>query len=116
MKLTIVTPRATEKAYRLVTTQNTYVFDVPTTANKNEILAAVESQFEGTKVASIKTLVQSGKAIRFNRGKNRYPGTTNRQDTKKAYVTLSEGSIKVFDQEEVKEEKPKKAAKKEEKK
>ena len=116
MKLVIVTPRATEKAYRLVTGQNTYVFDVPTSANKNEILAAVESQFAGTKVASIKTLVQNGKAIRFSRGKNRHPGTTNRQNSKKAYVTLSEGSIKVFEQEEVKEEKPKKAAKKEEKK
>ncbi len=120
MKLTIVTPRATEKAYRLITTQNTYVFDVPATANKNEIAAAVEEQFEGTKVASIKTLVQNGKAVRYSRGKNRYPGTTSRKDTKKAYVTLSEGKIKVFETEEVKEEKPakadKKTAKKEEKK
>ena len=113
MKLTIVTPRATEKAYRLVTSQNTYVFDVPTTANKNEIVDAVESQFEGTKVASIKTLVQNGKAVRFSRGKNRNPGTTTRQKSKKAYVTLSEGKIKVFEQEEVKEDKK---AKKEEKK
>ncbi len=105
MKLTIVTPRATEKAYRLVTTQNTYVFNVPVNANKNEIKAAVESQFEGTEVASVSTLVQNGKAVRFNRGKRRYPGTTTRQDSKKAYVTLSKGSIKVFEQEEVKEEK-----------
>jgi large subunit ribosomal protein L23 len=105
MKLVIVTPRATEKAYRLVTSQNTYVFDVPTNVNKNEIKAAVEAQFEGVKVANVTTLVQNGKSVRYSRGKNRYPGTTNRQDTKKAYVTLSEGSIKVFEQEEVKEEK-----------
>ena len=105
MKLTIVTPRATEKAYRLVTGQNTYVFDVPVSANKNEIKAAVETQFDGTKVASIKTLVQSGKSVRFSRGKNRYPGTTTRQDSKKAYVTLSEGMIKVFEQDAEKEEK-----------
>ena len=105
MKLTVVTPRATEKAYRLVTGQNTYVFDVPLSANKNEIVAAVEEQYESTKVASIKTLVQSGKSIRFNRGKRRYPGTTNRKDTKKAYVTLSEGKIKVFEQDAEKEEK-----------
>lgn len=116
MKTIIVTPRATEKAYRLVTTQNTYVFDVPLNANKNEIKAAVEAQFEGTKVASIKTVVQNGKAIRFSRGKNRYPGTTTRTDSKKAYVTLSEGKIKVFEQEEVKETKADKKAKKEEKK
>lgn len=113
MKLTLVTPRATEKAYRLITTQNTYVFDVPTNVNKNEIASAVEAQFDGTKVANVKTLVQNGKAVRFSRGKNRYPGTTTRQDTKKAYVTLSEGAIKVFEQEEVKEDKK---AKSEEKK
>lgn len=112
MKLVIVTPRATEKAYRLVTTQNTYVFDVPTTANKNEIKDAVEAQFDKVKVASVTTLVQNGKAIRFSRGKNRYPGTTTRTNSKKAYVTLSEGKIKVFEQED----KEAKAAEKEAKK
>lgn len=105
MKITLVTPRATEKAYRLVSTQNTYVFEVPMTANKQEIAAAVEEQYEKTKVANVTTLIQSGKAIRYSRGKRRYPGTTNRQDLKKAYVTLSEGKIKVFDTEEQKEEK-----------
>ena len=104
MKLISVTPRATEKAYRLVTAQNTYVFNVPLNANKDEIAKAVESQFDGTKVAKVTTAVQSGKAIRFSRGKRRYPGTTNRRDTKKAYVTLSEGKIRVFDEVEQKEE------------
>ena len=101
----LVTPRVSEKSYRLVSGQNTYVFDVPMNSNKNDIKAAVEAQFEGTKVAKVTTLVQNGKSIRYNRGKKRYPGTTTRQDSKKAYVTLSEGSIKVFEQEEVKEEK-----------
>ena len=105
MKLVLVTPRVSEKAYRLVTSENTYIFDVPMSANKNEIKAAVEAQFEGTKVAKVTTLVQNGKAVRFSRGKNRYPGTTHRQDSKKSYVRLSEGAIKVFEQEEVKEEK-----------
>lgn len=105
MNLIIVTPRATEKAYRLINGQNTYVFNVPLEANKNEIVAAVESQFDGTKVASIKTVVQNGKAVRYSRGKRRYPGATNRKDTKKAYVTLSEGAIKVFDTEEQEEKK-----------
>jgi len=114
MKLLVVTPRATEKAYRLVTGQNTYVFNVPLSANKNEIKAAVEAENKGVKVASIKTVVQNGKAVRFSRGKNRNPGSTTRQNSKKAYVTLSEGKIKVFDTEEPKEDK--KAAKKEEKK
>lgn len=97
MKLISVTPRATEKAYGQ-SQNNVYVFNVPLTANKQEIAAAVESQFE-VKVTRVKTLVQSGKAIRFSRGKNRYPGTTTRKDSKKAYVTLAEGnSIQVFDQ------------------
>ena len=92
-----VIPRATEKAYAQ-SQRNVYVFNVPLTANKQEIAAAVEAQFE-VKVTGIKTLVQSGKAVRFSRGKHRNPGTTNRKDSKKAYVTLAEGSsIQVFEQ------------------
>jgi len=91
-----VIPRATEKAYGQ-SQKNVYVFNVPLTANKQEIAAAVEAQFQ-VKVTGIKTLVQSGKAVRFSRGKNRYPGTTTRKDSKKAYVTLAQGdSIQVFD-------------------
>ena len=94
-----VTPRATEKAYAQ-SQKNIYVFNVPLTANKQEIVAAVESQFE-VKVDRIKTLVQSGKAVRFSRGKSRAPGSTKRKDSKKAYVTLAAGSsIQVFDQPE----------------
>jgi len=92
-----VIPRATEKAYAQ-SQNNVYVFNVPLTANKKQIVAAVETQFE-VKVTGIKTLVQSGKAVRFSKGKNRHPGTTTRKDSKKAYVTLATGdSIKVFDQ------------------
>ncbi len=105
MKLINVTPRATEKAYRLVTGQNTYVFEAPLDANKQQIVDTIETRYE-VKVASIKTLVQSGKAVRFARGKHRYPGTTTRKDSKKAYVTLAEGnSIKVFDEATETEEK-----------
>lgn len=103
MKFLTITPRATEKAYAQ-SQNNVYVFNVPLDANKQEIIEAVEKQYE-VKVTGIKTLVQSGKAIRFSRGKHRYPGTTHRKDTKKAYVTLAEGnSIKVFE-EPAKEEK-----------
>ena len=92
-----VTPRATEKAYAQ-SQSNVYVFNVPLTANKQEIVDAVETQFE-VKVTGIKTLVQNGKAVRFSRGKNRYPGKTTRKDSKKASVTLAEGSsIQVFEQ------------------
>jgi large subunit ribosomal protein L23 len=104
MKLISVTPRATEKAYGQ-SQNNVYVFNVPLGTNKQEIASAVESQFE-VKVTGVKTLVQSGKAIRYSRGKRRYPGTTHRSDTKKAYVTLAEGSsIQVFDQPATEEKK-----------
>lgn len=99
----LVTPVTTEKAYGL-SAKNVYVFNVPLKANKQEILAQVESEF-GVKVAAIKTLVQSGKAVRFSRGKNRYPGTTSRSDSKKAYVTLAEGSSLNFFEQPAEEEK-----------
>jgi large subunit ribosomal protein L23 len=104
MTLISVIPRATEKAYAQ-SQNNVYVFNVPLTANKQEIAAAVETQFE-VKVTRIKTLVQSGKAIRFSRGKRAQPGKTTRKDSKKAYVTLAAGdSIQVFDQPAAEEEK-----------
>ena len=97
MSQLLIIPRATEKAYAQSSATNTYVFSVPLDANKQQIVDAVESQFD-VKVTNIKTLVQSGKAVRYSRGKNRYPGTTTRKDSKKAYVTLAEGdSIQVFD-------------------
>lgn len=104
MNLITVTPRATEKAYAQ-SQNNVYVFNVPLSANKQQIIDAVQTQFE-VKVTGIKTLVQSGKAVRFSRGKNRYPGTTARKDSKKAYVTLAKGdSIQVFEQPESEEKK-----------
>lgn len=95
----LVTPITTEKAYGLSANTNTYVFSVPVNANKQQIIRAVEEQYE-VRVTGIKTLVQKGKSVRFSRGKNRYPGTTNRQDTKKAYVTLAaDNTIPVFNTE-----------------
>lgn len=100
----VLIPRATEKAYAQ-SQKNVYVFDAPTSANKQQISAAVEAQFE-VKVVGIKTLVQNGKAVRYSSNKRSQPKTTNRKDSKKAYVTLAEGdSIKVFDETPVTEEK-----------
>ena len=97
MSTILVTPVTTEKAYGQ-SQKNIYVFNVPVKANKNEILAAIESQY-GVKISAIKTLIQSGKAVRFSRGKNRIPGKTTRSDSKKAYVTLAAGSsLAIFEQ------------------
>lgn len=95
----VITPRATEKAYGQ-SGRNIYVFNVPLGANKQQIAAAVSQQYDVT-VKNVATAVQAGKAVRFSRGKNRYPGTTTRKDSKKAYVTLAEGSsIQIFEQPE----------------
>jgi len=93
----LVTPVTTEKAYGQ-SQKNIYVFNVPTSANKQQIKDAIQTQY-GVTIVAIKTLVQSGKAIRFSRGKNRYPGTTKRTDSKKAYVTLAaDSSLNIFEQ------------------
>ena len=42
MKLVLVTPRVSEKAYRLVTNENTYIFDVPMSANKNSFFCGLK--------------------------------------------------------------------------
>ena len=103
MKAMTIIPLVSEQAYAQ-SLNSVYVFRVPLTLNKNEIREAVQSQFDVT-VTSVKTLVQDGKAVRFSRGKNRYPGTTKRKDWKKAYVTLKDGdSIKAFDEVEQTEE------------
>lgn len=95
----LVTPVTTEKAYGL-SQKNVYVFNVPLAANKNEITDAIKEQY-GVEAKAIKTLIQNGKAVRFSRGKNRQPGNTKRTDSKKAYITLAEGSsLAIFEQPE----------------
>jgi ribosomal protein L23 len=95
----IVTPRVSEKAYAQ-SQNNVYLFNVPLSFNKQQIASAVAGQFNVT-VTNVKTLVQNGKAVRFNRGKRHNPGTTVRSDFKKAYVTLAAGSsIQVFNEQQ----------------
>ena len=104
MAIVFIHPRATEKAYAQ-SQKNVYVFNVPLDATKRDVAETVEAQYD-VKVVNVTTAVQSGKAVRFSRGKNRYPGTTTRKDTKKAYVTLAEGnSIQIFAEPEAAEEK-----------
>lgn len=104
MAIVFIHPRATEKAYAQ-SQKNVYVFNVPLDATKRDVAETVEAQYD-VHVVNVTTAVQSGKAVRFARGKNRYPGTTNRKDSKKAYVTLAEGnSIQIFAEPEAAEEK-----------
>ena len=80
----IVAPHITEKS-TLLSEQNAVVFKVAKDASKPEIKAAVEALF-GVKVTNVNTLVAKGKSKRW-KGQS-----YQRSDSKKAIVTLAEGS------------------------
>jgi large subunit ribosomal protein L23 len=84
----LLAPVVSEKSYSLLD-EGKYTFVVDPRANKTEIKIAVESVF-GVKVASVNTLNRQGKTrrTRFGLGK--------RKNTKRAIVTLKEGSIDIF--------------------
>jgi large subunit ribosomal protein L23 len=81
-------PVVSEKSYGLLD-EGKYTFLVDPRANKTEIKIAVESVF-GVKVASVNTINRKGKTRRTRFG----PG--KRKDTKRAIVTLREGTIDIF--------------------
>jgi large subunit ribosomal protein L23 len=94
-KTMVIIPRISEKAYTLSQLRNTYIFDVPTTANRTEVAAAVTAQFE-VEVTEVNILNVKGKPKRTVRKGGR-PINGKRADTKKAYVTLKAGdSLPVF--------------------
>lgn len=80
----IIAPVVSEKAYGLME-QNQYTFFVATNANKTQIRQAVEEIF-GVKVESVNTINREGKRKRTRTGYGR------RKATKRAIVTLREGS------------------------
>ncbi|TRX53101.1 50S ribosomal protein L23 [Thalassomonas sp. M1454] len=81
----ILAPNISEKATMSAEANNTVVFKVATDASKLEIKAAVEKLFE-VEVTGVRTLNVKGKVKRTGARFGR------RNDWKKAYVTLSEGS------------------------
>ena len=87
----ILKPVVTEKSMNAMA-EKKYTFLVHPEANKTQIKEAVEKMFDGTKVKSVNTLNIAGKTKR--RGMTF--GKTAK--TKKAVVTLAEGSkeIEIF--------------------
>ena len=77
-------PHLSEKAH-IAAENNQVVFKVRTDATKAEIRQAVELLFE-VKVEGVTVVNNKGKNKRFGQVRGR------RKDTKKAYVTLAEGS------------------------
>ncbi|GAA2526309.1 50S ribosomal protein L23 [Rarobacter incanus] len=84
----LIAPVVSEKSYGLID-EGKYTFVVAPDSNKTEIKIAVEQVF-GVKVASVNTLNRKGKTRRTKFGIGK------RKDTKRAIVTLAEGSIDVF--------------------
>ena len=84
----VIAPVLSEKSYGLLD-EGKYTFLVDPRANKTEIKIAVEKIFD-VKVASVNTINRKGKTrrTRFGIGK--------RKDTKRAIVSLREGSIDMF--------------------
>ena len=88
----IIKPVVSEKTYNQVEQFNSYTFIVAPGASKPEIRDAIESIFDGVKVARVNTINRKGKRVR-----NRRTGQWNkRSDTKRAVVTLSEGEIELY--------------------
>jgi large subunit ribosomal protein L23 len=86
-----LSPRVSEKAYALAL-DDVYVFDVSKDANKAQIADLVERKYN-VKVKEVRTVLYKGKSISSSRGKRRSPIVAKRPDTKRAYVTLTEGAI-----------------------
>ncbi|MDO5662497.1 MAG: 50S ribosomal protein L23 [Brachybacterium sp.] len=84
----VLKPVVSEKSYGLMD-EGKYTFEVDSRANKTEIKIAIEKIFD-VKVASVNTINRQGKARRTRFGIGR------RKDTKRAIVTLVDGSIDIF--------------------
>ena len=84
----IIAPIVSEKAYSLID-QGKYTFEVEPTANKTQIRIAIEKIFD-VKVESVNTIARKGKRVRTRTGFGK------RKDTKRAIVTLREGTIDIF--------------------
>jgi large subunit ribosomal protein L23 len=91
-----ITPRISEQTYAQAS-KNVFVFNTPITANRSEIKAAIEKQFDVT-VVKVNTTIVKGKLKASNR-RNQRAVYGARSDVKKAYVTLKEGDkIGIFEE------------------
>ena len=84
----IIAPVVSEKSYGQLD-EGKYTFEVATDSNKLEIKQAIEKIFD-VKVASVNTINRQGK-----RKRTRF-GWGARKNTKRAIVTLKEGTIDIF--------------------
>jgi len=81
----LIAPVVTEKSTLAAEVHGQAVFQVATSATRNDVKAAVEQAFD-VEVESVKILNVKGKTKRFGRSLGK------RNDRKKAYIRLKEGS------------------------
>jgi large subunit ribosomal protein L23 len=86
----IIRPVVSEKSYGLLD-EGVYTFIVAPGASKPEIRDAVQAIWPGVKVEKVNTLNRKGKKRRNRRS----PTFGSRPDTKRAIVTLAEGSDQI---------------------
>lgn len=99
-KTTALKPRLSEKSYGLSQTNNTYVFEVESGANKHTVARAVAEQFE-VEVTNVNITNVKGKNKRVITKGGRRVSRGDRPDVRKAYVTLAEGNhLPIFAAEE----------------
>ncbi len=92
MSHVVIKPVISEKSMAQATT-GTYLFDVPTAANKMSIASAVTEAFK-VEVAQVHTAIIKGKVKRVAGKKGQ------RRDRKRAYVTLKKGQkISAFEEQ-----------------
>jgi len=89
-KTLVLKPRLSEKAYGLSETRNTYVFDVPNTANRQLIAKAIEQQF-GVTVTNVHIAAIRAKTRRTYQRRGRVVHRGHTSAGSKAYITLKEG-------------------------
>ncbi len=71
---------------------NKYVFEIDKSATKIDVAHAVEAIYNGVKVKSVNVLIRPGKPKRMGRRSNKQGFTS---ESKRAVVTLSEGTIEI---------------------
>jgi ribosomal protein L23 len=107
-KTLVLKPRMSEKAYGLSEVRNTYVFDVPKSANRHSVARAVAAQFSVT-VTHVNITNVQGKAKRTISAKGRRVANGRQNDFKKAYVSIKTGEkLSIFAAVEADEKKAEK--------
>ncbi len=88
-KMLVLKPRLSEKAFAMSESTNTYVFDIPISANRHTVASAIASQYD-VGVQSVKIANTAAKPLRAykKRGRNI---SAQRPGVRKAYVTLNKG-------------------------